>query len=108
MRQGDILLASLPQADGTLKIRPVLCLASMPPFQDLLVRGVSTQLHQAVPDFDEILAPSDEVFLQVVSKPLQSFAWVFSPYYHAPNSRGGSDRFQERVLIGSETSSRNS
>jgi mRNA interferase MazF len=34
----------------------------MPPFQDLLVCGVSTQLKQAVADFDEILTPSDGDF----------------------------------------------
>ena len=34
----------------------------MPPYHDLLVCGVSTQLHHYVKDFDEIIAPSDADF----------------------------------------------
>ena len=59
MKEGDVLLATLRQADGALKDRPVVFLRRMPPFQDLLVCGVSTQLQQAVPDFDELLSPTD-------------------------------------------------
>ena len=44
------------------KLRPVLCLAKMPPFEDLLVCGVSTQLHQAVAEFDEIVESGDSDF----------------------------------------------
>lgn len=62
MTEGDVLLASMRQSDGTEKYRPVLCLARMPPFQDLLVCGISTQLQQAVPDFDEVIAPRDSDF----------------------------------------------
>jgi len=62
MKEGDILLARLLQGDGTLKERPVLFLKAIPPFQDFLVCGISTQIQQAVPDFDEIIAPSDSDF----------------------------------------------
>ena len=62
MKEGDVLLASLPQRDGSPKDRPVLFLKRMPPFQDFLVCGVSTQLHQEVPDFDEPIAPADADF----------------------------------------------
>jgi mRNA interferase MazF len=34
----------------------------MPPFTDLLVCGVSTQVRQAVKDFDEIISPQDSDF----------------------------------------------
>jgi len=34
----------------------------MPPFQDLLLAGISSQLQQAVIGFDEIIQPSDEDF----------------------------------------------
>jgi phenylacetate-CoA ligase len=44
MREGDVLLAQLPQADGQKKLRPALCIATMPPFGDLLLCGISTQL----------------------------------------------------------------
>jgi mRNA interferase MazF len=59
MTEGDVLLATLRQADGALKDRPVVFLRRMPPFQDLLVCGLSTQLQQAVPDFDELISPTD-------------------------------------------------
>jgi mRNA interferase MazF len=61
MREGDVLLASLPQGDGTLKDRPTLFLKRMP-FQDFLVCGLSSQVQRAVPDFDETIAPADADF----------------------------------------------
>ena len=62
MREGDVLLTPLPQGDGTVKDRPALFLMRMPPFQDFLVCGISTQIQQAVPDFDETVAPADSDF----------------------------------------------
>lgn len=62
MKEGDVLLAPLRQANGSLKDRPVLLLKRMPPFQDFLVCGISTQLQQAVPDFDETVGPTDADF----------------------------------------------
>jgi len=62
MKEGDVLLAFLVQGDGTVKDRPILFLLRMPPFQDFLVCGISTQLQQAVPDFDETIAPADPDF----------------------------------------------
>lgn len=62
MKEGDVLLASLPQRDGTLKDRPALFLKRMPPFQDFLVCGISTQLQQAMPDFDELIVSADVDF----------------------------------------------
>ena len=55
MRVGEIAKAMLPQADGSHKPRPVLLLKQMPPFQDWLVCGISTQLRQFVANFDEML-----------------------------------------------------
>jgi mRNA interferase MazF len=62
MKEGDVVLAPIPQADGRAKHRPVIFLREMPPYRDLLVCGVSTQLRQQVKDFDEIIAPSDSDF----------------------------------------------
>lgn len=62
MRECDVLLASLPQGDGTTKDRPVLFLKRMPPFQDFLVCGLSSQLQQVVPGFDEVISPTDPDF----------------------------------------------
>lgn len=46
-------LTPLPQADGHMKNRPCIALRQMPGFGDWLVCGVSTQLHQEVPGFDD-------------------------------------------------------
>lgn len=58
MTEGDVALAPLPQADGRAKPRPVLLLRQMPPFNDWLVCGVSTQLHQEAVGFDETITPA--------------------------------------------------
>jgi mRNA interferase MazF len=62
MKVGSIVLTPLPQADGQVKNRPALVLARMQPFDDLLVCGISTQLHLAVSDFDEVIARADPDF----------------------------------------------
>ena len=59
MNQGDVILTPVPQADGILKNRPAIFLREMPPYRDVLVCGVSTQLHQEVKGFDEIINPAD-------------------------------------------------
>jgi mRNA interferase MazF len=55
MREGDVALVSLPQSDGRRKPRPCILLRRMPPFGDWLICGVSTQLHQQVAGFDDIM-----------------------------------------------------
>lgn len=62
MNEGDIVLVPLPQVDGQLKVRPGLFLRVLPPFNDLLVCGISTQLHQEAKDFDDIIAADDADF----------------------------------------------
>lgn len=62
MKEGDVILSPVPQADGKVKNRPAIILRKMPPYQDLLVCGVSTQLHQKVDDFDEVIFFSDTDF----------------------------------------------
>ena len=41
MKEGDVILTPVPQADGKLKERPAIFLREMPPYRDLLVCGVS-------------------------------------------------------------------
>jgi mRNA interferase MazF len=60
--EGDIILTPLPQADGVVKNRPALLLRELPPFGDFLACGISTQVHQAVPEFDEVIAKTDSDF----------------------------------------------
>lgn len=62
MKEGDVVLTPVPQADGAIKNRPAIILREMPPYRDFLVCGVSTQLHQRVKDFDDIISPSDADF----------------------------------------------
>ncbi len=62
MQEGDVIVASISQADGTVKKRPLIVLRKMPPYNDLLVCGVSKQLHQEAVGFDEIIAATDADF----------------------------------------------
>ena len=45
MKEGDIVLTPVPQADGSIKNRPAILVREFPPYKDFLVCGVSTQLH---------------------------------------------------------------
>lgn len=62
MKEGDVVLTPVPQANGQIKNRPALFLREMPPFQDALVCGISTQLQQEVVGFDEIVRQQDGDF----------------------------------------------
>ena len=62
MKEGDVILTPIPQADGSVKNRPAVVLRERPRYHDLLVCGVSTQIHQRVEGFDEIVLPSDPDF----------------------------------------------
>lgn len=55
-------LAHIQQADGRMKPRPVVVLQEMPPYRDLLVCAVSSQLRQECLGFDEIIDLSDDDF----------------------------------------------
>jgi mRNA interferase MazF len=62
MKEGDVVIVPLPQSDGMFKNRPAVILRVMPPFQDPLVCGLSTQLRQATKDFDEVILSRDVDF----------------------------------------------
>lgn len=60
MKEGEVVLAALHQSDGKTKLRPVLILRKLPgQFNDFLVCGISTQLHQMIKDFDELISEKD-------------------------------------------------
>lgn len=63
MQEGDVVIVAMPQANGLVKDRPAVILREMPPFRDMLVCGVSTQMRHAVKDFDEVIAPADADFV---------------------------------------------
>jgi mRNA interferase MazF len=61
MREGEIVLAVLPQVDREQKPRPVLILRKMPN-GDFLVCAISTQMNKYIPEFDEIIRAEDREF----------------------------------------------
>jgi mRNA interferase MazF len=64
MKERDIVLMAIPQADGLKKTRPVLLLREMPKYRDFLVCGISSQLQQYLPDFDELIQTNDPDFIE--------------------------------------------
>jgi mRNA interferase MazF len=66
MKPGDVILTPVPQADGVTKNRPALVLREMPAYRDLLVCGISTQLHQEVTGFDEVILRRTQTSLRAV------------------------------------------
>ena len=62
MKECDIVLTPIPQADGVIKNRPVVMLRQMPGFGDFLVCGISTQLRQEVKGFDDTICLTDTDF----------------------------------------------
>ena len=59
MKEGDIILTALPQADGKHKLRPALILRTMPVYSDLLLCGISTNISNYIQGFDEIISNRD-------------------------------------------------
>ena len=64
MTPGDVVLIQLPQVpSGAPKARPALVLALLPGiYQNVLICGISTQLHDLQPDWDERIEPGDSDF----------------------------------------------
>ena len=56
MKESDVILTPVPRADGKVKNRPALILREMPRYKDFLVCGISTQTHQYIENFDEIIS----------------------------------------------------
>jgi hypothetical protein len=64
MNPGDVVLALLPEAvSGKAKLRPAVLLTTLPgPYQTLLLCGISTQLQNILPNWDEPIRPGDADF----------------------------------------------
>ncbi|WP_017292863.1 type II toxin-antitoxin system PemK/MazF family toxin [Geminocystis herdmanii] len=63
MKECDIILTSILQADGKYKNRPALILKKMPKYNDFLMCGISGKLQQYIKNFDEIISITDNDFL---------------------------------------------
>ena len=63
-KPGQIALLRFPNTDlRPGKPRPVLLIAKTPsPYDDWLLAMISTQLNQAIPDYDEIIRPNAKDF----------------------------------------------
>ena len=61
MKPGDIILIRFPQADlQTGKLRPALIVAAAPGwYADFLLALISSQIYQAIPEFDEVIEAAD-------------------------------------------------
>lgn len=66
MTAGDVALVLLPQiGGGPPKLRPALILSLLPgPFQNILLCGISTQIHHLVNNWDELVRTTDPDFPQ--------------------------------------------
>lgn len=62
MKEADIIITPISQADGKIKNRPALLLRLMPKYNDYLVCGISSQLNQYLKNFDEMILKSDDDF----------------------------------------------
>ncbi len=60
--EGDVVLAKFDQSVTPTKLRPAVALRQFALFGDWLLCAISTQLHQQVVGFDELLCPSDADF----------------------------------------------
>ena len=82
MNPGDVVLIALTQfAGATPKLRPALLLADLPgPYQNLLLCGVSAQLHQLEAQWDELVQTNDADF---ASSGLHRDSIIRLSYLHA-------------------------
>jgi mRNA interferase MazF len=64
--EAQIVLFRFPQTDQTEgKLRPALVVRRLPgQYNDWIICMISSQLHQEIPDFDEVITPSDSDFQQ--------------------------------------------
>jgi len=64
--EAQIVLFRFPQTDQIeAKFRPALVLRRLPgQYNDWIICMISSQLHQGIPDFDEVITPTDSDFQQ--------------------------------------------
>ncbi|MGE3800703.1 MAG: type II toxin-antitoxin system PemK/MazF family toxin [Candidatus Kapaibacterium sp.] len=60
--EAEVVLITLRQSNGQAKVRPAIVLRAMPPFHDLLLCGISTQLRHSTLNFDEMIRSIDTDF----------------------------------------------
>ena len=98
MKESSIILTSLPQSDGSHKLRPVLVLRELPTYNDFLVCGISAQLHQEIIDFDILLNANQANGLKANSLVRLSFLAVLS-HKDIKNTIGKIDATMHKLLL---------
>ena len=102
MKAGDIAIFSIQQANGQFKNRPVLLLKQMPRFNDWLVCGISSQLHQEHKGFDHVILDDDPIYPQTGLKSSSVFRLGFLdviPKNSLPGSIGNVDLATVKLLL---------
>jgi len=86
MTPGGVVLIRLPQvAGGAAKLRPALVLALLPgSYQNVLICGISTQLHDFLPDWDDLIRPGDPDY---AGSGLHRASGIRLSYLHAADTR---------------------
>ncbi len=64
MIPGRVILARVQQSDGQFKRRPAVVLAALPPYNDLLICGISSKIRHEVAGFDDVIRRDDPDFVQ--------------------------------------------
>ena len=91
MKPGDVVLLELLQiAGGPPKLRPALVLAHLPgPYQNILICGISTQLHDLQSDWDELIDSRDSDY---TSSGLRKTSAIRLSYLYAADAKEFSGR----------------
>jgi len=66
MNPGDLILVKFPRTDLVMgKLPPALVVAISPGrYPDILLAMVSSQIHQTIPDFDEMISSTEPDFIR--------------------------------------------
>jgi len=94
MKEGDIIICPVASASGSTKVRPALVLRALPTYDDYLICGLSSQLWQEIPGFDEVLLPDAVNKLRVTSLIRLSFLAVVN----VSDIRGGMGHVSASML----------
>ena len=95
MNEGDLVICPVASASGSIKVRPALVLRALPTYDDYLVCGLSSQLWQEIPGFDEILLLTATNNLRITSVIRLSFLAVVK----SSDVRGKTGQIPDDLLI---------
>lgn len=62
LKEGEVIITSIPQSNGKIKYRPAVVIARIPPKEDYLICGISTRLYSYDKEWDDIITVNDDDF----------------------------------------------